>query len=314
MADNREEIVRFVRVHGPLLPAQLAKEINTNILFASALLGELVSLKKLKYTRVKSGSSPFYYVSGQESRLQVLAQFLKGKEKEAHDLLKEEWVMRDTAIEPWQRVALRELKDFAVPLEVDIQGKVELFWKWYMLDNERVKAKIATLLGIEQKTERELVESVKEDVTSVVSAPTVIVPSVEKPVERKKIELEPPKPKVEPELPKPKTVKLLVGSAFYNRIHEFTKKENLSIIEETMIKKSKEYTFTVRVPSKIGELSYLLIAKAKKTLNESDLILAVHEGTLKKMPVLLVAPGSLNKKAEAYLKRHIGNMLVFKKI
>ena len=39
-------------------------------------------------------------------------------------------------------------------------------------------------------------------------------------------------------------------------------------VDKLPVKKGKEYTFTVRVPSRIGELSYLLVAKAKKTINE----------------------------------------------
>ncbi len=43
MPDQREEILKFIKYSGPVLPVQIAKHVNTNILFASAMLSELVS-------------------------------------------------------------------------------------------------------------------------------------------------------------------------------------------------------------------------------------------------------------------------------
>ena len=39
-------------------------------------------------------------------------------------------VLRDISLEPVMRVALRELKDFAIPLNVKINGNSEVFWKF----------------------------------------------------------------------------------------------------------------------------------------------------------------------------------------
>ena len=121
--DNKEEILDLVKREGPVLPAQLAKEINTNILFASAILSELVDKKHLILTNVKKGGSPFYYIKGQENKLEALSEFLGGKPREIFDLLKEKKVIRDKTAQPWQRVALREIKDFAIPLNVGVSGE-----------------------------------------------------------------------------------------------------------------------------------------------------------------------------------------------
>ena len=67
--DNRSEALKVVVERGPLQPSQIATTVNTNILFASAILSELVDAKKIKITYVKRGGSPFYYVSGQEEKL-----------------------------------------------------------------------------------------------------------------------------------------------------------------------------------------------------------------------------------------------------
>ncbi len=66
MPNNKTDALNFLRREGPVQPSQLANELNTNILFASAILSELVSTKEAKITSVKKGGSPFYYVKGQE--------------------------------------------------------------------------------------------------------------------------------------------------------------------------------------------------------------------------------------------------------
>ncbi|MFC1682475.1 hypothetical protein ACFL0X_02575, partial [Nanoarchaeota archaeon] len=68
------------------------------------------------------GSSPVYFLEGQERGLEGFSNHLKSKEKEAFDLLKEKKFLGDSEIEPAIRVALRAIKDFAVPFERD--GKV----------------------------------------------------------------------------------------------------------------------------------------------------------------------------------------------
>ena len=45
-------------------------------------------------------------------------------------------VLRESELELLPKVALRNLKDFAVPLHVTADGKRELFWKFYLTSNE----------------------------------------------------------------------------------------------------------------------------------------------------------------------------------
>ena len=93
--DTRDETFEFVKKNGPVLPSQVATTINTNILFASAILSELTDKKKVKITNLKRGGSPFYYVPGQEDKLMDLAQYLSGKPKEAYDVISDKLVIRD---------------------------------------------------------------------------------------------------------------------------------------------------------------------------------------------------------------------------
>ena len=85
----KEKIIFTLRRRGPCLPVHIANEIQTSILFASAFLSELVSEKKIKMSYMKVGSSPIYFIPGQERHLERFSEHLKSKEKEAFLLLRE---------------------------------------------------------------------------------------------------------------------------------------------------------------------------------------------------------------------------------
>src|SRR3989338_4968630 len=115
---NHDKICELIRNTGPILPLQAAKLINSDTIIASAHLSDLVATKRLKISHVKVGGSPVYYLPGQEPSLQNFTNQLNEKEKRAYELLREKKILQDTELEPLFRVALRNLKDFAVPLTV----------------------------------------------------------------------------------------------------------------------------------------------------------------------------------------------------
>lgn len=109
----KEKIVSTIKNNGPSLPARISRETGMSMLFASAFLSELLSEKRLKITNMKVGSSPVYYLPGQEEQLEPYSKYLKEKEKEAFLLLQENKFLKDNEQEPAIRVALRSIKDFA---------------------------------------------------------------------------------------------------------------------------------------------------------------------------------------------------------
>jgi DNA repair exonuclease SbcCD ATPase subunit len=152
---DQDQVLQVISKEGPVLPIKISKAIGTNLLFASAVLSELVSKNKLKVSNVKIGSSPLYYKPGQESRLQGFSKHLNDKDKKVYDILKESKVMRDSVQDPLTRVALRQIKDFAVPLEVTFNDQKEIFWKWYMLPNGEAEQIIKKLLNVPSPEETE---------------------------------------------------------------------------------------------------------------------------------------------------------------
>ena len=87
---------------------------------------------------------------------------MNDKEKKAYDRLNENKILRDKEQEPVIRVALREIKDFALPLNVKYDNTTEIFWKWHMLNDQEaeqlIKSKLETIQGIkpEQKIEKKI--------------------------------------------------------------------------------------------------------------------------------------------------------------
>jgi len=288
--DLKQKVISYIRTNGPVLPIQIAKAFGKDTMFAGAVLSELISNRILKITNAKIGGSPVYYLPGQEDRLELLRAHLGHKPKEAYDILKEKKIMRDSESEPWQRVALRELKDFAFPIAVrHDDGSEEIFWRWHMLSENEAKTRISSI--------------VSGKVEEIQAAPPVIAVDIglkPEPVEPEKPDIGDPRRKEEQKtletkaeekqkaekpkkLKKPKKEKI---DAFKNELLSTMAAKGLSVFEEVPMKKN-EYAFVVKLSSAIGELSYLAIAKKKKKLNEDDVILAYSIGQQHKLPVIL---------------------------
>lgn len=277
----------FVKREGPVLPNKLASELNTNILFASAILSELVSKKEVLITSVKRGSSPFYYAKGQEEKLQELSQFLSGKPKEAYELIKEKKVLRESIIEPWQRVALREIKDFAVQLNVGLKEGYEIFWKWYLLSNDDAKDYIKEIVSGKKRPEK---------------GPTA---------KKEKVKQESESSEFKPE--EKEQVLTQTGGSFVE-VKKFFEENQFYVISQEVVRKNKEANFVIDVPSGLGKLRYFVKLKNKKNITDQDIISALDDANKKNLPVIFLTGGELNKKAEKYLNENISGKLVFKNI
>lgn len=144
---DQDKILEFLQETGPTLPSKVAKTIQTDILFASAFLSDLASQGKVKISYLKVGGSPLYYLAGQESQLFNFAQSnTNAKDYRVLEKLKAEKVMRERDLDLLPRVALRSLKDFAIPLHVTIKGVKEIFWKWHILSDEETNQVIKLII------------------------------------------------------------------------------------------------------------------------------------------------------------------------
>ena len=291
--ETRERIVEIVKQKGPVLPVHISKEIGSDILMASAHLAELTASKRLKISTIKVGGSPLYYLQGQEEMLQKFIGSMNDKEKKAFDLLSQSKILRDAEQEPVVRVALREIKDFAIPLNVTHNNNKEMFWKWYLANNEEAEGLIKQKLQIlekpiERKVEQETIKRQEEKPIQLTQKQTK-----EKTTKKYK-----PKDKED---------------NFLKDIMRFFEKNRINVISSEIIKRDSEIDFLVELPSVVGNLQYYCKARNKKKISDSDLSNAYVKGQFKKLPVIVLSPGELSSKAQEILAKELNN-ITFKKI
>ena len=294
--ETNERILAIVKEKGPILPVQIAREINDTILMTSARLAELLSAKQIKISNLKVGGSPLYYSTGQENKLQNFIDNLNGMEKKAYNLLLQNKVLRDSAQEPAIRVALRQIKDFAIPLQVNYENKVEIFWKWYLIDNKEAESSIKNILS----TKKIIPEKPKEEIKKLSS-------ESEKGLEKSKtfqkeapIEL-----KKDTTTIKKKTDK----GKFLEDIQNFLNKTKINIIKTKEIKKNNEIDFIIELQTQLGSVKYFCKAKNKKKINDSDLSTALLNAQSKGLPLLFLTTGKVSKKSKEKLNTDFKNVV-----
>lgn len=293
----KDQIFNFVKTEGPALPAQVSKHLNSSLMFVSALLSELTSNEQLKLTHAKIGGSPLYYATGQEYKLaQMLKAYMGPLALSALELIEQKKIIYDAECDPTTRLALKELKDFAVLLKVKVGENEEMFWKWFLLTDQDTKELIGKKLEKLYKKEE-----------------------VQKPLTEQKILKDKPKRKYTKKKPvKEKDIEIssedkTFAVDFENVIIELLKMNNITIIEKQIIKKNREFNFVVKIPSSIGDLTYFVKAKNKRTVNEGELLLAFTEGQGLKLPTLYISNAELNKKTQLYMDKNMRG-ISYKKI
>ncbi|MDP3727959.1 MAG: hypothetical protein Q8R18_00755 [bacterium] len=310
----KERVFEYVQNHGPILPAVIAKEFRSTNIFISALLSELITNKRIKLTRSKIGGSPLYYCKEQEGRIvELIRGNLGQKQREALDILTEKKVLRDRDCLPFERVALRELEDFAIPVKLVISDVEEIFWKWYLLPDQEAKELI-------EKSLERIYAPKKEETALLQLAKNLGTKTIQK--EESKLQLEEShilqdEEKQEPKRKKKKFLqevlvdkgkKEKIDGDFENSTIQYLKKKEIKIVDKIIIARNKEFNFTVQIPSNAGELTYFVKARNKKILNEGDLLLAFTEGQNLKLPTLYLSSGDITKKAKEYMTKNLKGM------
>jgi len=331
--DYRDRILAMTE-HKPVQPTAAAKELMTNSMLASAMLSEMSAKGLLKVSALKVGSSPLYYRPDHPEHLLDYIPHLNEKDRKTVALLKEKGVLNDSAQDPLTRVSLRNVKDFAKPLDVTIDGNKSIFWKFYMLTDEESAEKIKQMLqppapaeqpkqakprkprvkkpkvAVEPQTQLQQASAVAPQAPVVApKAPVVAAPSVKMPVAASPVVpapvIEEPAPSEEqkPIAPAEAASQALTGDdPFLQKLMAFFASNNITILEQIALKKKSEYDFVLQLASPVGQLHYYCKAKNKTKVGESDLSHAFVQGQLKKLPVLFLSPGTLTKPANELMK------------
>ena len=261
---NKERIVSTIRFKGPSLPVQIARAVNLEPLFASAFLSELYSEKKLRITNMKVGSSPLYYIQGQEPQLEKFTQYLNQKEKEAFELLKNSKILDDELQSPVIRVALRAIKDFASPVKARVNGVEKLFWRYYLVPDTDLSTLINQITiqqpienqylqqqyaqqpiqqSVQQQVQETPQQQIAQQIQQIPQIPQQQTDQVSQPLEKKK------KKRTSPN-----------KESFLNEIKEFLKNKNIELIS-VLEYNNKEITAKIK---ENGRESLLLALNKKR--------------------------------------------------
>lgn len=318
-----DRVVSLIKIKGPIIPVQISKEIGQNILFTSAILSELVSKSRLKVSNIKvGGGSPLYYLPGQEPQLTRFVSNLNEKDKKTYLMLKQKGVLRDSNLDALTRFCLRQIKDFATPLQVSVNEHKELFWRYFLLPNEEAESKIKIILGIKKPEKEEKVEPQKE-APKPKSKPKIFPPlpeikfkpkprtKIEKPEQRKQVQTKISQPKKERQEEQSKTQKIKKKRGpkkkpdpFHQKLYAFFVQNQIKVIEEEYIKKG-EYALILEVNSVVGTIHYYCIAKSKKRIDEGDISTLSIKAKAKNLPPLLITPGRPTKSAQVLLENEL---------
>ncbi|MGV8142365.1 MAG: hypothetical protein ACP5NS_01870 [Candidatus Pacearchaeota archaeon] len=286
----KERILEVVRQRGPELPVRIANTIGVNNLFTAAFMSELVGEQKLKISHMRVGSSPLYYIIGQEEQLQKYTDYLNHKEKEAFKTLKENKILNEEELEPAIRVALKNIKDFAIPLQITNNAQTKVFWKIHTLSNDEAKNIIESKLNPKiQKVEEKIIqkEEIKEEV---IEEKTPLAKKVDDNLDI----FESPKEKIVK-----KQITKEISSHFLTNIKAILEEKKFEVLTELLVKK-KEYSAKIRAETHLGKQEFYLVAKEKKKITADDLSLALQKAQAEKMPALIFSTGEIDKKAKEY--------------
>jgi hypothetical protein len=310
---TKEMILEFLQTNGPSLPIQISKHIKMDSLFTSAFLSELLREHKIKLSHMKVGTSPIYMIPGTEKGMEKYIEYLKGKEKEALNLLKENKFLEDTTQHPAYRIALRQTKDFAIPFKLNDK----IIWRYFTIPAQEY---------LKQKTEEKKEEPIQEQPKT--KPPISSIPSAKETISKNKdsnIQHTTTKPApifkkenqyssfINPLATKIETKKEeTIKPEFCQKIINMIQKNNWQTIEEIECKK-KEYNALIQVNSDLGPIIFKLQAKDKKTVGESDLSKLLGEAQSIPLPALFMSYGEIKKKAQEFLSKYI-SVIKYKQI
>ena len=275
-SEIKEKIIFILRKNGPGLPVHIAKEIESSILFTSAFLSELASEKRIKISHMKVGNSPLYYLSGQEQLLEKFSHYLKSKEKDALTLLKEKKFIKDSEQDPAIRVALREIKDFAVPFKKD----EEIFWRYFTIPITEFKITEKPKKIEKKKTEKTL------DIFDASGKKEII-----KRTQKKKISKTSQKER-----------------NFFNKVKEFLTEKSIELIDIISFSRNE---IVLRVKDTKGEK--IVVAYNKKRVSDSDIIKAAKKSAEFNLPYMVLSLGEPLKKVHELI-RAVKNLYSIEKL
>lgn len=289
--EKKSKIINFLESSGPSLPVQVARAIQMDPVFASAILSELIGSKTIKTSNMRIGSSPLYLLPGQEKLLEEKTENLKSIEKEAQEKLKSKKVIYDDSEEPATRVALRNIKDFAIPFK--FQEKI--LWKYAFTPQEEIDKILFPKEEEAEKEEEEIIKIEKEEEKSIKED------EIPKAWEVKKEEIKQAKEKSkktedifdkkEEKEKSDKKKSAKTKKTFLEEVEEFLKTQDTII---TTIKEVDKKKVTATAKSK--EETFMVFAFNKNRIDETELLKCYKTANKENLKYQIITKSNLAKK------------------
>lgn len=299
----KEKILEVVK-QGPTIPSKIVKIVGGDTMLIGAILSTMISTGEVKYSIVKVGGSPIYYVPEHEEKLEEFVRYLNDKDQKIVQLLKEQKVLQDSKQDPLTKFALKTIKDFAKPFEVN----KELFYRYFLISREDAETLTADILNKQEVPTQEVMTA--KDSTATDKAIAMHQAVTPEPVDIKDA-LKSERHPVSKKNTEHKTESHSIGDVrdFFELIKTHIHNLGLDIVGKEKIKKT-EYALILKNHDS-NEYHYC-VAKDKKTINEGDLSTAFVFSHQKKMPCIFLMTGHLSKKAELMSQKEFKDMVIEK--
>lgn len=316
---SKEDVYKAVKKHGPIIPygirQKTGKGDSTTI---GAALSELTKNDRVESTKVKKGSSPFYYVPEDKEKLEDLKEYLGEKDRRAVEKLKQEKVLRDNKQKSIVRVGLRNTPDYSKKLIVNIKDEKEVFWRYYLVSEEEAVQIIRDMFTPDTKEkentsdEEGTKKQTQKEQEQTKQKPEETQESKEGPEETQANEdtEQTPSRSEETEQKTIETYDYDFDDDFFDTIETYLKENNIAIQNAKQKRKNRDYELDITVPTSIGELDFYCRCRRKKKLTKGDVSRAYIQGVKKQKPTLLLTTGEAGTKTKEEIDEEFEGLIL----
>lgn len=283
----KDKIISFLRSNGPSLPVEINKQTGYDTFINLAVLGELVKDKIVRQSKRPIGSSLIYYLPEHEERMrEKLFTDLSIPEKKVLMHIREAGKLTADELSPHERAFLDMLRDY-----IRVEQLSNTYVVYYYSYNGP----------------KAVINPVNTQVITPVTPP-VINPVKVTPVEQIPPKIEPVKTHEEiHELKKNDDTKSHESSNFEKKIIKHLE-ELGEIISSTKIKANTEYDYALKTKKPFPQ-EFLVKAKNKKSINETDLSMIYADALKNKKTAILITNGKLTTKAKKWKDANAGELI-----
>lgn len=310
---DRDEVLDAIKRYGPLQPIEVRRKIGKGeSTMIGATLSELAYHKRVSITKVKRGSSPYYYDPGNIASLEKVAHALGEKDKRTFDLLQKKRVINPETVDPLTRVSLGNIPDFSKSFEHN--GKQ--YYRYFLVSENEAKAKLQVAdEGFEEAQEKKSPQQsnieekpIAEPEPKKPSSPTDSAPKESR--EKKQEPRPSPQKSNSAESTESQSRLQEPEDKFYDTIKAYCKEKKILIQNAEVIRKNSELDLVLRVPSSLGRITYFAKAKTKKKSNDGDVATALLGGQMRRLPALYLTTGEVTKKAKEMTKKELKGVII----